>query len=306
MVKREDEDGNAVYRKEPVWNWVVANISLLAVGSSSPEILLVTVEAIVSLGKEPGENGPACIIGSGAYNLFAITAVITAVLPAGSFKRVEHQKVFIWTTTWSIWAHIWVWLIYKKITPNVIDLWEGLVTLGMFPALVFTAWLVDTRGWNWFGRNRNQVVPSNRGESDKASLIADEELGNAHPMNEDSQIETISAGPVAKSEKSAMSLGGALKTEKSSAAVNDLPRNKKSILYYRHMAVQNVLGGKTKQVEVKETNIESTINMDELRQWANPIQRSYSSVQRCQSSSQWARQRSRLSECMATSTPPFT
>ena len=66
-----------------VWNWAVANITLLAVGSSSPEILLAIVECLLTLGQPAGELGPSCIIGSGAYNLFAITAVCTVSLKAG-------------------------------------------------------------------------------------------------------------------------------------------------------------------------------------------------------------------------------
>ena len=37
MVERKDSNGKSVMREEPVWNWAVANISLLAVGASSPE-----------------------------------------------------------------------------------------------------------------------------------------------------------------------------------------------------------------------------------------------------------------------------
>ena len=45
---------------------------------SSPEILLALVETLLTLGQPAGELGPACIIGSGSFNLFAITAVCTA------------------------------------------------------------------------------------------------------------------------------------------------------------------------------------------------------------------------------------
>lgn len=58
-------------------------IQLLAVGSSSPEILLSLVEALLSLGKPAGEIGPSCIIGSGSYNLFGIIAICTISLPYG-------------------------------------------------------------------------------------------------------------------------------------------------------------------------------------------------------------------------------
>lgn len=71
------------------------------------------------------------------------------------FKKIEHTKVFWWTTTWSLWAHIWLWLVYKKISPNEIEVWEAWLTLGFTPIFVFTTWLVDTRGWNWFAQNKN-------------------------------------------------------------------------------------------------------------------------------------------------------
>lgn len=242
VVKRVDEDGNIVYRKEPVWNWAVANISLLAVGTSSPEILLSIIEALLTLDKAPGAIGAATIVGSAAYNLCGITMVIIAVLPAGTLKKVNHQKVFIWTTAWSFWSYIWLWLVYKKISPNFIDIWEAFVTLGMFPVFLFTTWLVDTRGWNWFGRNKNQIVPSNQGEND-------EEKGETQSV---------------RSEKPTSSLGGgSTRADKRPSASGN--ETKKSILYYRHMAIQNILGGKAKEVEeAKEINIETTINMDEV------------------------------------------
>lgn len=59
-------------------------MQLLAVGSSSPEILLSLVEALLSLGKPAGEIGPSCIIGSGSYNLFGIIAICTISLPYGA------------------------------------------------------------------------------------------------------------------------------------------------------------------------------------------------------------------------------
>jgi hypothetical protein len=50
------------------------------------------------------------------------------------------------------------WLAYKIITPNVIDIWEAWLTLAFFPMFVYTTWLVDTRGFNWFGRHKNAIV----------------------------------------------------------------------------------------------------------------------------------------------------
>lgn len=109
----------------------------------------------MTLGKNAGEIGPSTIVGSGAYNLYMITAFCTLCLPAGQFKKIKHVKVFIWTTTWSMWAHLWLWIVYKQITPDQIDVWEAYVTLGFMPLFVWTTWLVDTRGWNWFAPHKH-------------------------------------------------------------------------------------------------------------------------------------------------------
>ena len=126
-------------------------------GSSSPEILLSIVESAITINQPAGQIGPACIIGSGTYNLFGIIAVCNIALPPGVIKKILHVKVFAWTTTWSIWSHLWLWIAYKKITPEVIDIWEAFITLGMFPIFVFTTWLIDTRGWpwHWFSKSKH-------------------------------------------------------------------------------------------------------------------------------------------------------
>lgn len=166
MFKRKDARGNDVYREEPVWNWAVANITLLAVGTSSPEILLALVETLRDLGKEAGEIGPSCIVGSAAYNFLIIIAVCTVSLPAGVFKKIEHTKVFMWTTSWSLWAYVWIWLVYKAISPNSVEVWEAFVTLGFMPLFVWSTWMVDTRGWNWLQASKNAVVPDDELEGD--------------------------------------------------------------------------------------------------------------------------------------------
>lgn len=47
----------------------VANLTLMALGSSAPEILLSVIEGIMRLGGKPGELGPSTIAGSAAFNL---------------------------------------------------------------------------------------------------------------------------------------------------------------------------------------------------------------------------------------------
>ena len=46
--------------------------------------MLAIVETLLTLDQETGELGPACIIGSGSYNLFAIIAVCTLSIKPGA------------------------------------------------------------------------------------------------------------------------------------------------------------------------------------------------------------------------------
>ena len=55
---------------------------------------------------------------------------------------IEHTKVFWWTTAWSMWSHLWIWIVYKKLTPGHITMWQAFVTLGQMPLFIYTTWLV--------------------------------------------------------------------------------------------------------------------------------------------------------------------
>ena len=68
-----------------VWNDTVANLTLMALGSSAPEILLSVIE-IVSSGFFAGELGPSTIVGSAAFNLLVICAVCIVAIPAGEAR----------------------------------------------------------------------------------------------------------------------------------------------------------------------------------------------------------------------------
>lgn len=52
----------------------MANLTLMALGSSAPEILLAIIETSGNLGGCPGELGPSTIVGSAAFNLLVISA----------------------------------------------------------------------------------------------------------------------------------------------------------------------------------------------------------------------------------------
>lgn len=140
-VRRNGIDQIVVVR---VWNETVANLTLMALGSSAPEILLSVIE-IAGKNFEAGELGPSTIVGSAAYNLFVIMAICVGVIPDGEVRKIKHLRVFLVTATWSIFAYVWLYLILAVISPSEVEVWEGAVTFLFFPATVMTAYIADRR-----------------------------------------------------------------------------------------------------------------------------------------------------------------
>ena len=79
-----------------VWNGTVANLTLMALGSSAPEILLSVIE-ICGNSFYAGELGPSTIVGSAAFNLMVISAVCVTALPEGEGRYIREQSVFVIT-----------------------------------------------------------------------------------------------------------------------------------------------------------------------------------------------------------------
>uniref|UniRef100_A0A4W5NCT7 Solute carrier family 8 member 2b n=1 Tax=Hucho hucho TaxID=62062 RepID=A0A4W5NCT7_9TELE len=127
-----------------IWNETVSNLTLMALGSSAPEILLSVIE-VCGHGFEAGELGPGTIVGSAAFNMFVIIAICVWVIPEGETRKIKHLRVFFITAFWSIFAYIWLFLILSVISPGVVEVWEALVTLLYFPVCVILAWIADRR-----------------------------------------------------------------------------------------------------------------------------------------------------------------
>ena len=124
------------------WNATVANLTLMALGSSAPEILLSVIEVVTS-GFFAGELGPSTIVGSAAFNMLCISAVCVTALPEGEGRLIRELGVFAITAVFSVLAYLWLLVILVYVSPNVIDVWEGLVTFAFFPLLVWLAFLAD-------------------------------------------------------------------------------------------------------------------------------------------------------------------
>ena len=137
-------DGETHVLNVRVWNETVSNLTLMALGSSAPEILLSVIE-VIGNNFEAGDLGPSTIVGSAAFNLFVIIAICVYVIPDGEVRRIKHLRVFFITATWSVFAYLWMYLIIAVITPGQIDVWEGILTFLYFPLTVLTAYIADKR-----------------------------------------------------------------------------------------------------------------------------------------------------------------
>ncbi|XP_022646820.1 sodium/calcium exchanger 1-like isoform X2 [Varroa destructor] len=125
-----------------VWNETVSNLTLMALGSSAPEILLSVIE-IYAENFEAGDLGPGTIVGSAAFNLFVIIAICVWAVPSPEVRRIKHLRVFAVTMTWSVFAYIWLYAILTWSSWGVIEVWEGILTLLFFPVTVGTAYAAD-------------------------------------------------------------------------------------------------------------------------------------------------------------------
>uniref|UniRef100_UPI00358F5A45 sodium/calcium exchanger 3-like n=1 Tax=Myxine glutinosa TaxID=7769 RepID=UPI00358F5A45 len=176
VVVIKKANGETTTTSVPIWNETVSNLTLMALGSSAPEILLSVIE-VCGHGFEAGELGPNTIVGSAAFNMFVIIAVCIYIIPDGEVRRVKHPRVFFVTTAWSIFAYIWLYLILAVISPNVVDVWEGLLTLSFFPICVIIAWMTDRRLFFTKGFYREYRTNNHKG------IIVESEGSNTNQHN---------------------------------------------------------------------------------------------------------------------------
>merc|ERR1719456_1653739 len=107
-----------------VWNATVANLTLMALGSSAPEILLSLIE-IMSADFKLGPLGAGTIVGSAAFNLLMISAVCVCAIPDGEVRYIQQVPVYIITASCSVFAYLWLMFILMVTSPDVCAVWEG-------------------------------------------------------------------------------------------------------------------------------------------------------------------------------------
>lgn len=123
------------------WNPTIANLTLMALGSSAPEIILSIADTLGTMGKIPSELGPQAIVGSAAFNLLVISAV--SIVAVTEFKQIKMVGVFITTAVAATFAYVWFFLTLVVISPGVVELWEAILTLTFMIILVGLAYGCD-------------------------------------------------------------------------------------------------------------------------------------------------------------------
>ena len=149
-----DSAGNEKVVKVPFWNGTIANLTLMALGSSAPEIILAVLDTVLRLGACPGELGASTIVGSAAFNLLVISAVSIYAVTGGpndpeinpetgvhkDYKIVEQLGVFSITAFSSIFAYVWLWICLLDMQVSPAEAW---LTFAFFPILVICAYAAD-------------------------------------------------------------------------------------------------------------------------------------------------------------------
>ncbi|XP_010038221.1 magnesium/proton exchanger [Eucalyptus grandis] len=158
VVEIDPQTNSKVVRQEKVWNYTIADITLLAFGTSFPQISLATIDALRNLGElYAGGLGPGTLVGSAAFDLFPIHAVCVVVPKSGELKKISDLAVWAVELFWSFWAYIWLYIILKVWTPDIVTLWEALLTVLQFGLLLVHAYAQDKR-WPYLS------IPLARGE----------------------------------------------------------------------------------------------------------------------------------------------
>lgn len=270
-IRVTDAHGNKQVVMVRYWNETVSNLTLMALGSSAPEILLSVIE-IFGRHFEAGDLGPNTIVGSAAYNLFVIIGYCILVVPAGEVRRIKHLRVFFVTASWSVFAYVWLYLILAAISPGVIDLWEAVLTFLFFPLTVITAYFVDVKIFvgNFLQKKikstklvKDEDANVENGQALKPLSGADEhEIALEQPLDitnpeiksfEENRREYINILKEMRQKNPDIGIDELQKL----AEVEILKRGPKSRAYYRIQATRKLIGGTSnvkKKVAEKDKN----------------------------------------------------
>lgn len=269
-------DGTTTTVNIKIWNETVSNLTLMALGSSAPEILLSVIEICIN-NFQAGDLGPSTIVGSAAFNLFIITAICVYCIPEGENRTIKHLHVFFLTATWSIIAYLWLYFILSVSSVGVVHIWEAIVTLLFFPATVITAYIADKKLFPYAFLSKK--YRSSRHKGMVVSSEGDHELvdgkANHHDevvfkgVSEESDIKEIKE--FEEHRKEYMDIlrelrkknpNADMKTLEEMAEYEAINRGPKSRAFYRIQATRKLTGGGN---VVKKSKIERKASLDDVK-----------------------------------------
>jgi len=208
-----------------VWNATVANLTLMALGSSAPEILLSVIE-ITTSNFQLGPLGAGTIVGSAAFNLLCISAVCVLAIPDHEVRYILQVPVYVVTASCSVFAYLWLMFILMVTSPDVCEIWEAVLTLMFCPMLVLAAYIAD-RGYCSRGDDayENQEVQQTIPED-----VSEEELAQIEQQIRDQHGSDLTPDQVVKFMKAQFF-------------------SKRSRAYYRHAATEAALHGRSSMTQ---------------------------------------------------------
>ena len=259
----------------------------MALGSSAPEILLSIIE-IFGNHFEAGDLGPNTIVGSAAYNLFVIIGYCILVVPKGETRKIKHLRVFFVTATMSIFAYVWLYAIISFISPNVIDLWEAVLTFLFFPLTVLVAYFVDKKiFFGNFLRKKTLAARLSEEETDETGqplkLINRETSENNENLAETSSPINFSYNPTIKrfeqNRKEYINILKELRHKHPDIGIDELKklaemeifnRGPKSRAFYRIQATRKLVGSSTNVKKKFFSKRKSKSNLENILEVENP------------------------------------
>jgi len=243
-----------------VWNETVANLTLMALGSSAPEIMLSVIE-IWAKDFHAGDLGPGTIVGSAAFNLFMIIGLCQYVIPDDEVRKIKHLRVFFITATWSVFAYVWLYMILGPISYGIVESWEGILTFLFFPMTVYTAFVADRRMFFYkyldkkYRAQRGVIVQSEKGDIESRATEKFREFEDLEDMDpalaefERNRREYINAMKRIRLENPTITLID-LETK---AREEVMSKGPKSRAYYRAQATRKLAGKEDAQKSMSKT-----------------------------------------------------
>lgn len=227
----------------PIWNGTVANLTLMALGSSAPEICLAII-GIVGNNFQSNPLGPGTIVGSAAYNLLAISAVCVFAIPDGETRRIKNFLVFCITAAFSIFAYIWLIIVLVWASPGKVEIWEAVLTFLFFPILVCVAYAGDKGYLDALFCQKNAAKLTNKQQQLELGNVqaAEGMLGNKDFFQGSGRVnKDVLAGFIKDIKKNTKLSDEDAATIAASKIVDSQP---KSRMWYRIGATRNLTGGR--------------------------------------------------------------